>query len=99
MYVEIIFPLPFRQTFTYKVPEDLELSAKMGVRAVAPFGKRTLTGFIVNTSSKTSIKEKIKFIYDILDDNPIIDQLSLKFYYWLSDYYLSSPGTSFTNPQ
>ncbi len=92
MYVEIIFPLPFRQTFTYKVPEDLELSAIMGVRAVAPFGKRTLTGFIVNTSSKTSIKKKIKFIYDILDDNPIIDQLSLKFYNWLSDYYLSSPG-------
>ena len=95
MYVEIIFPLPFRKTFTYKVPEDLELSAKMGVRAVAPFGKRTLTGFIVNTSSKTSIKNKIKFIYDILDDNPIIDRLSLKFYNWLSDYYLSSPGEAF----
>jgi len=43
MYVEIIFPLPFRKSFTYRVPEDLELSAKMGVRAVAPFGKRTLT--------------------------------------------------------
>jgi primosomal protein N' (replication factor Y) (superfamily II helicase) len=92
MYVEIIFPLPFRQTFTYKVPEDLELSAKMGVRAVAPFGKRTLTGFIVSTSSKTSVKEKIKSIYDVLDDKPIIDKLSLKFYNWLSDYYLSSLG-------
>jgi primosomal protein N' (replication factor Y) len=92
MYVEIVFPLPFRKTFTYKVPEELEPVAIMGVRAVAPFGKRTLTGFIVNTSLKTSVKEKIKSIYDVLDDSPIIDDLSLKFYEWLSGYYLSSLG-------
>jgi primosomal protein N' (replication factor Y) len=92
MYVEVVFPLPFRKTFTYKVPEELELFAIMGVRAVAPFGKRTLSGFIVNTTQKTPIKEKIKSIYDILDDSPIIDDLSLKFYEWLADYYLSSLG-------
>ena len=92
MYVEVVFPLPFRKTFTYKVPPELESFAVKGVRAVAPFGKRTLTGFIVNTSKKTSVKEKIKPIYDILDDSTIVDDLSLKFYNWLSDYYLSSLG-------
>jgi primosomal protein N' (replication factor Y) len=92
MYVEVVFPLPFRKTFTYKVPEELESFAIMGVRAVAPFGKRTLTGFIVNTTNKTSVKEKIKSIYDILDDSAILDELSLKFYEWLADYYLSSLG-------
>ena len=60
MYVEVVFPLPFRKTFTYRVPEELEPFAIMGVRTVAPFGKRTLTGFIVNASLKTSVKEKIK---------------------------------------
>ncbi|MCH8033984.1 MAG: primosomal protein N' [Bacteroidetes bacterium] len=92
MYVEVVFPLPFRQTFTYRVPEELEPFAIMGVRTVAPFGKRTITGFIVNTSLKTSVKEKIKSIYDILDDSPVLDNLRLKFYEWLSDYYLSSLG-------
>ncbi|MFB3056687.1 MAG: hypothetical protein ACE1ZQ_05935 [Ignavibacteriaceae bacterium] len=92
MYVEVVFPLPFRKTFTYRVPEELEPFAIMGVRTVAPFGKRTLTGFIVNTSLKTSVKEKIKSIYDILDDSPVLDDLRLKFYEWLSDYYLSSLG-------
>jgi primosomal protein N' (replication factor Y) len=92
MYVEVVFPLPFRKTFTYKVPEELEPYAIMGVRAVAPFGKRTLTGFIVRTSSNTTVKEKIKSVYDILDETPIIDDLSLKFYEWIADYYLSSLG-------
>ena len=92
MYVEVVFPLPFRKTFTYKVPDELKTFVKFGVRAVVPFGKRTLTGFVINTSSKTSVKEEIKHIIDILDEIPIIDELTLKFYQWISDYYLSSPG-------
>ncbi|MGD8306931.1 MAG: DEAD/DEAH box helicase family protein, partial [Ignavibacteria bacterium] len=92
MYAELVFALPFRKTFTYSVPEDLEPFAIKGVRAVAPFGKRTLTGFILNVSEKTSVTEKIKPIRDILDEIPIIDELGLKFYTWIADYYLSSPG-------
>ncbi len=92
MYAEIVFPLPFRKAFTYLIPEEFEPYALKGVRAVAPFGKRTLTGFIINTSRETSVTEKIKPIIDILDDKPIINDKELKFYEWLSDYYLSSLG-------
>jgi primosomal protein N' (replication factor Y) (superfamily II helicase) len=92
MFAEIVFPLPFRNVFTYSVPKELEPFAQTGVRAVVPFGKRTLTGFIINTSDKTDIKEKIKLVSDILDDKPIFDKKSLKFYEWVSDYYLSSLG-------
>lgn len=92
MFVEVVFPLPFRKAFTYSVPDDLQELVKVGVRAVAPFGKRTLTGFIINITNKTSVKEEIKPIKDILDDIPIIDKNTLKFYEWLSDYYLCSLG-------
>ena len=90
MYVELIFPLPFRKAFTYSIPNELIPLAKFGKRAVAPFGKRTLTGFIINVSKTASIKEEIKPIKDIIDEKPIIDRKKLKFYEWLSDYYLSS---------
>jgi len=92
MFAEIVFPLPFRNTFTYSVPAELEHYTQIGVRAVAPFGKRTLTGFVVNTSKKTNVKEKIKPLSDILDNEPIFDKKSLRFYEWVSDYYLSSLG-------
>ena len=92
MYAELVFPLPFRNTFTYSVPKSLEPLAKPGVRAVAPFGKRVLTGFIVATSSSTEVKEKIKPVDDILDSKPIFTEKSLEFYKWLADYYLSSLG-------
>src|SRR3990172_4880152 len=92
MYAELVFPLPFRNTFTYSVPKSLEPLAKAGVRAVAPFGKRVLTGFIVVTSSSTEVKEKIKPVDDILDSKPIFTEKSLEFYKWLADYYISSLG-------
>ena len=92
MYVEIVFPLPFRKAFTYLIPKELEKQAKIGVRAVAPFGKRTLTGFIINRLKTSSVKDEIKPIIDILDEQPIVDALGLKFYQWLADYYLCSFG-------
>ena len=92
MYVEIVFPLPFRKSFTYLVPTELEKQAKIGVRAVAPFGKRTLTGFIINKVKTVSLKDVIKPIIDILDEQPIVDKDGFRFYEWLADYYLCSFG-------
>jgi len=92
MYAEIVFPLPFRKAFTYLVPKELEKQAKVGVRAVASFGKRTLTGFITNKLKSTSLKEEIKPIVDILDEQPIVDKGGFIFYQWLADYYLCSFG-------
>jgi len=92
MFVEVIFPLPFRKAFTYKVPPELEGDIQPFKRVAVPFGKRILTGFILNSSGTTNVKEEIKEIHDILDVEPIFDKTSLKFYAWLSEYYLSSLG-------
>ncbi|MEJ2616412.1 MAG: primosomal protein N', partial [Ignavibacteriaceae bacterium] len=92
MFAEIVFPLPFRKPFTYVIPNEFKQFAKPGVRAVAPFGKRVLTGFIINIDEKTVITEKLKPISDILDDKPIFSSNDIKFYQWISDYYMCSLG-------
>ncbi len=97
MFCQVVFPLPFRNSFTYSVPDELKTSAKIGVRAVVPFGKRILTGFVISVSEKTVVKEKIKPVRDILDELPIFDETALKFYEWISEYYLSSLGEALRN--
>ena len=92
MFAEVVFPLPFRNTFTYSIPVEFEDLAKVGVRAVAPFGKRILTGFIVKILKKTSVQEQIKPLADILDEKPIYSLNDLKFYEWLAEYYICSLG-------
>ena len=52
MFAEVVFPLPFRNTFTYSIPPEFTDMAKVGVRVVAPFSKRVLTGFIVNVTDQ-----------------------------------------------
>jgi len=97
MYAEVVFPFPFRNSFTYRVPGELEDSVQAGIRVVAPFGKRILTGFVISTPETCELPDKIKEIRDVLDKYPIFDENSLKFYQWIADYYLSSLGEALRN--
>lgn len=92
MYAQVVFPLSFRNAFTYLIPKELRDETGIGKRVVVPFGKRILTGFVVDISETTDIKEKVKPVRDVLDDQPIFDKKSLEFYQWVADYYLSSLG-------
>lgn len=97
MFAQVVFPLPFRNPFTYSIPDHLVESVIVGVRVVVPFGKRILTGFVIDVSETTSLKEKIKPIKDVLDQLPIFDKSSLKFYEWISEYYICSLGEALKN--
>ncbi len=97
MYCQVVFPLPFRNSFTYSIPEDLIPLVKVGVRVVVPFGKRVLTGFVIAVAETTDVKEKLKAVQDVLDLNPIFDKTALKFYEWIAEYYLSSLGEALKN--
>jgi len=97
MFAQVVFPLSFRNSFTYSISKEHLEFVHVGVRVVVPFGKRTLTGFVVDVSEITDIQERIKPIRDVLDDAPIFDKYSLKFYEWISDYYISSLGEALRN--
>jgi primosomal protein N' (replication factor Y) len=92
MFAEVVFALPFRKAFTYEIPSELKKFVKEGVRVVAPFGKRTLTGFVIKVTKTTQVQDSIKPIREVLDDEPIFNKTTLKFYEWLSEYYLCSLG-------
>ena len=55
-YAEVALPVPIDQTFTYSVQEKMKDSAQVGIRVLVPFGKRKLTGYIVDFNTYTSIK-------------------------------------------
>lgn len=93
MYVELAFPMSFRNTFTYRVPEQLKKTATIGKRAAAPFGKRIVTGFIIAFTENPSIdKSEIRDIIDVIDAHPVFNELTFKFYQWIADYYICSIG-------
>ncbi len=97
MFVKVVFLIPTRKAFTYSVPEILRGNVKPGVRVVAPFGKRTLTGFVTSVQKEKDIEAEVKEIFDVLDDIPIVTDNLFKFYEWISDYYLCSLGEALRN--
>lgn len=90
-YVNIAINLPLDTLFTYRVPDYLKDSAETGKRVLVNFGKRALTGIIVDVSDHTSLK-KVSEIKSILDETRIISDELIRFCRWVSEYYLAPIG-------
>lgn len=96
-YVEVVLPIPVRQTFTYSLPFGLQENIKIGARLLVPFGKRQITGYAVLLHEELDpgleIEEsKIKDVVELLDAEPLLTEEILKLTNWVSDYYASSWG-------
>ncbi|MBI5809861.1 MAG: primosomal protein N' [Deltaproteobacteria bacterium] len=91
LYADIAVSLPVEGLFTYRVPPSLRDGALFGHRALVPFGRRVVTGYIVGIKREAGV-DGLKDILDILDDSPIFDEKRLRFYGWMSSYYFSPLG-------
>lgn len=93
MFAEVLLPVPIYGTFTYQIPDDMLPSIKVGSRVIVPFGrKKSYTGIV---SAMTPIPPgdfEVKSITLMLDEEPIVRHPQMKFWNWIADYYLCTPG-------
>ena len=93
LFAEILLPLPIPGSFTYRVPYELNDKAKVGQRAVVQFGKtKIMSGLIVSLTTEVPDCNNIKYLLDILDDDPVVNARQLQLWNWISSYYLCYPG-------
>ncbi len=92
--VEVAVGLPVFKTFHYRIPEEMKDSLRIGMRVLVPFKGRRVTGFTIDLPEQPPIgvEEKIREVEDLLDETPLIDPPMLRFYQWISDYYLYPLG-------
>jgi len=89
--IEVAIPLYLDRTFHYLVPEPLQGQARPGHRVLVPFGRRKLTGYILETAPDSSI-ENMKEIIAVLDSEPLWTAGELEFFRWTATYYLHPLG-------
>jgi primosomal protein N' (replication factor Y) (superfamily II helicase) len=77
---------PLRQTFTYRIPDGLPITA--GQAVYVPFGSRTLQGIVVDLREQSEFAQT-RDIADIIDPRPLLTPEHLELARWLSDYYLA----------
>ena len=94
-FAEVLVPLAVQGTFTYRIPESITDLA-VGSRVLVPFGrKKFYTAIVLLTHNNEPSGYRLKEIIQILDPYPIVRHPQLKFWQWIADYYLCTPGEVF----
>ncbi len=92
-YISVVFNLPVDTAFTYRLPDEKKTA--VGSRVIAPFGKRSLAGFVVEAeASAPEGLHEIKEITRVIDEEPLFDGDFLDLGRWISEMYYCSLGES-----
>ncbi|MBP9191492.1 MAG: primosomal protein N' [Ignavibacteria bacterium] len=91
LFVNVAINLPVDSLFTYKIPAYLSETAEPGKRVLVNFGKKVLTGIIVEKINSTDLK-RVRDIKSVVDKEIVITDEMIRFCRWISDYYVSPLG-------
>ena len=92
-FLDVILPLPIKETFTYVItPAEAEV-LQPGMRVVVPFGKRKMhTAIVFKVHGDAPIAYKPKQIDSIIDTSPVLSSVQLSFLSWIASYYQAPLG-------
>ena len=93
-YAEVILPLPLANSYTYRIPDDLEPLVVPGCRVMVYFGKRRCyTALVWEVHDRAPQAEQtVKELYALVDASPVVRPLQLRFWQWIASYYISRMG-------
>ena len=93
-YADVILPLPLENGYTYRIPEDLERAVTPGCRVIVHFGKkRYYTAIVMEVHDREPVSDfETKEIYALLDATPVLRRPQLRFWKWISSYYICKLG-------
>jgi len=92
-FINVILPIPLKQTFTYNVNKDEAYFLKPGMRVAVPFGKSKIyTAIVYEVHQNDPQGYETKSIDQILDESAIITSLQLRHWEWMATYYMCTLG-------
>ena len=92
-FIEVILPLSLPKTFTYRVSENEFAFIKKGMRVAVPFGKSKIyTALVIDLHREEPTLYEAKEIDQILDERPIVNDLQINHWFWISSYYMCNIG-------
>ena len=90
-YLNIVFNTPAKGIFTYSRKDDSV--CETGFRVSARFGRRNMTGFVIDTADSYPEGDfQIRSIDKVIDSVPVFTEKSVELAKWISKMYLCSLG-------
>ncbi|MGH9862370.1 MAG: primosomal protein N', partial [Candidatus Acidiferrales bacterium] len=91
-YCDVAVPLPLPETFTYRIPADLEGQVCVGGRVVVPFRQRKLVGVVTALAREPRHREGLKEVLEVVDRERLLTERLEELARWITEYYLAPPG-------
>ncbi len=87
--LRLALPVPLRRLFDYLPPAGVDAAQLVaGVRVRVPFGRQTLVGVLIATTTDSSVPVgKLKAALALLDDAPPLPALLFDLAQWAAGYY------------
>lgn len=93
LFVDVLLPLPLAKVFVYRVPRHLEGFIQERIRIIVPFGKKKrYSGLIYRVHNQAPSDREARYVEDILDTEPCIEESQITFWDWMASYYMCTPG-------
>ncbi|MCX6276055.1 MAG: primosomal protein N' [Bacteroidetes bacterium] len=93
LFADVILPLPIPNLLTYEVEENLAGEIAVGKRVIVQLGKQKFYSAIVRKlHNQAPVAYEVKGIQSVLDEQPVVSELHLKFWEWIAGYYLCHLG-------
>ncbi len=95
MIARIATSVALNRLFDYLVPPELEQDLFLGARVSAPFGRRSLEGFVVELSETSEVDlSKLKPLHGVLPGGAHLTPPLVRLAVWMSTYYLTPIETT-----
>ena len=92
-YAVVVLPIATPKPYTYHIPDELRDKVQFGVRVEVQFGVgRDLYSALVIEVTDTKPEYDTKPVLQIIDNEPIITDMQLKFWQWMASYYACTLG-------
>ncbi len=89
-YLEVACNVPVDRAFTYRAPEGAP--APVGSKVSVPFGRRTVTGYVVGHRNTAPDGVSVKPVLRVIDPDPLFDEAYLELADWVRRMYFASLG-------
>lgn len=91
-WVEVILPLALPKNYTYAVPGRFEDKVAPGIRVEVVLGKNKKYAGLIRQVVTEKPDFETKEIVNVIDEDPVLFSGQLRFWEWISAYYMCSMG-------
>lgn len=89
--IEVALNRPLWNTYTYRLPEEMDSGNPVGCRVIVPLGKNRVIGYIWGIT-RSAANISIKNVLARLDTSPLLPPNILELVQWAAEYYQAPPG-------